>query len=79
MKVIIANAGTLNHEYKKAVENVNWDNIIQGDILHTSALSSQPIGDAIVRMKKERIVVLEVIEEIQNCKCRHCHELAELV
>jgi hypothetical protein len=75
MKVIIANAGLMNKEYKNALKGINWANVQQGDILHTSALSSLPIGDTIVRMKKERYVVLEVVKEIQNCKCRHCYGL----
>lgn len=79
MKVIITNAGLMNKEYKNALQGVNWSNVQQGDILHTSALSNQPIGDTIIRMKKERFIVLEVIEEVQSCKCRHCYELAELV
>ena len=79
MKVIIANAGSLNREYKKVVKNFNWDNIIQGDILHISTMSNLPIGDAIVRLKTKNAVLIEVIDEIKDCKCRHCYELAELV
>jgi hypothetical protein len=78
MKVFITNAGLMNKEYKNALQDVNWSNIQQGDILHTSTSSSYPIKDLVVRMKKKSYVVLEVTSEIQNCKCRHCHELAEL-
>lgn len=79
MKIIIGNANILKNEYLKALKGYNWNNIIQGDILHTSAASEIPIGDVIVRIKGQNIVYLEAVDTIENCKCRNCYELAELI
>jgi hypothetical protein len=79
MKIIIKNADNFKNEYLKVLEGYNWENVIQGDILHTSTLSEMPIGDVIIRFKRQNLIWLEAVGTIENCKCRHCYELAELV